>query len=58
MEALICGAVMVLIAFACWTQWRKRQAAGDRNKARLWMIASILAGSLAVVTIAGAIGGQ
>lgn len=58
METLICGAVMVLIAFGCLTQWRKHQAAGDGNKARLWMIASILAGSMAVVSIAGAIGGQ
>jgi NADH:ubiquinone oxidoreductase subunit 6 (subunit J) len=57
METLICGAVMVLIAFACLTQSRKSQAAGDRNKARLWMVASILAGAMAVVSIAGAIAG-
>jgi hypothetical protein len=57
MAGFICGAAMVLVAFASFTQSRKSKAAGDDNKARLWMIGSIIAGVIAVVSIAGAIAG-
>ena len=57
MESLVCGAVMGIIAFACYTQSRKSKEANEDNKARIWMIASIIAGAFAVASIAAAIAG-
>jgi hypothetical protein len=48
---------MALVAFGCFTQSRKSKAAGDDNRARLWMIGSITTGVIAVVSVAGAIAG-
>jgi hypothetical protein len=57
MQSFVCGAIMALVAFATYTQFRKSKDLGDANRARLWMIGSIIAGVIAVVTIAGAIAG-
>ena len=57
MENLVCGALFGIIAFATYTQSRKSKAANEINKARIWMIVSILAGVITVLSILVAIGG-
>jgi len=57
MENLVCGAVMGIIAFTAYTQSKKSKEANEKNKARLWMLASIITGALAVASIAAAIAG-
>ena len=47
----ICGAIFGIIAFVTYTQSKKRRNAGEINKARIWMIASIMAGAIAVLNI-------
>ena len=57
MGNLVCGAVMGIIAFTGYTQSRKSKEANEDNKALVWMIASIIAGVFAVLSIAAAIAG-
>jgi hypothetical protein len=57
MESLVCAGVMGIVAFAAYTQSRKHKKANEDNKARIWMIASVIAGAIAVVSIAAAIAG-
>jgi len=55
MESIICTGVFAIIAFATYTQSKKGKASGDDNKARLWMIVSIVAGAFAAVGLVAAI---
>ena len=57
MESLVCAGVVGIVAFAAYTQSRKHKKANEDNKARIWMIASVITGAMAVVSIAAAIAG-
>ena len=57
MESLFCTGVFGIIAFVAYTQSKKVKEAGDANRARLWMIASLVAGAFAVVGLVAAIAG-
>ena len=57
MGNLVCGAIFGIIAFVTYTQSRKCKYADEINKARIWMIASIIAGAIAVVNLAATIFG-
>jgi hypothetical protein len=57
MSSLVCGAVLGIIAYACYTQSRKSREINEDSKARIWMIASVVTGAFAAVSIAAAIVG-
>jgi hypothetical protein len=51
MGNLICAAILLVIAFVSYTRWQKEKASGEKNRERIWMIVSILAGAGAVIQI-------
>jgi len=55
MESIFCTGVFGIIAFVAYTQSKKVKESGDDNKARLWMIVSLVAGAFAVVGLVAAI---
>jgi hypothetical protein len=57
MESLFCTGIFGILAFAAYTQSKKVKEAGDANRARLWMIVSIVAGAFATVGLAAALAG-
>ncbi len=44
--------IMITVAVVCFSLSRKSKKANEDGKARIWMIASIIAGGIAVVSIA------
>jgi hypothetical protein len=55
MGTFVCGALFAIIAYVTYTQSKKSKKANEVNQARIWFIVSILAGVLAVISIAAAI---
>lgn len=51
MESAICAVILLVIAFVSYTRWQKEKNTENKNRARIWMIVSVLAGVGAVLSI-------
>ena len=51
MENLVCGIVMVPLAYVAYTQSKKRKLAGKSKEAAVWRIVSAIAGAVAMIII-------
>ena len=51
MSNAICATIFLVIAFVSYTQAKKEKEAGDKNRERIWMFASVLTGAGAVLSI-------
>ena len=51
MGNVICAAIILVIAFASYTQWQKEKGSENQYRARIWMIVSVLTGAGGVIEI-------